>query len=120
MGANIAACQDWAIRAPKGTRKRPVIIANPKKLSTFGNKANWRIAAQTAARPTPTVKLIAAAYDASAFGASTVTVIAAKVMAEAPFGHSVRIQKSSTAAIIMKARAALRRAGDHSAMKSLA
>jgi len=40
------------------------------------------------------------------------TAIAAKVIASAPFGHSVTIQKSSAAPIATKARPALTRAGD--------
>ena len=42
------------------------------------------------------------------------TPIAAKAMAEAPFGHAVTIQKSSTAPIVTNARPALTREGSQS------
>ena len=45
------------------------------------------------------------------------TPIAAKVMAPAPFGHAVTIQKSSAAPITTKARAALTSEGSQSAMR---
>ncbi len=41
--------------------------------------------------------------------------MAVNVMAKAPFGHAVTIQKSSTAPIITKARPALTKAGHQSA-----
>jgi hypothetical protein len=72
------------------------------------------IAANTAARVVPTVKLTVASKASSARGASRMTPIAANMMALAPFGHSVTIQKSSAAPITTKARPALTSEGSQS------
>ena len=50
----------------------------------------------------------------SPLGESNRTTTAAKTMAEAPLGHAVAIQKSSTAPIVMNARPALTKEGNQS------
>ena len=61
MAVNIAVCHGWAIRAPAGTRTRPIAIPKPAKVASPGSTANLTIAAKAAARPVPTIKLIAVA-----------------------------------------------------------
>ena len=59
MAANIAVCQGWAIRAPAGTRTEPDHEAEADEgLDARAAAANAMIAAKTAARPTPTMKLM--------------------------------------------------------------
>jgi len=59
MAVNIALCHGWTLSAPAGTRTRPIATLKAAKVSSLGSTANSMIAAKAAARPMPTMKLIA-------------------------------------------------------------
>jgi hypothetical protein len=61
MAVNLAFCHGWALGAPAGTRTRPIAMLKAAKVSRPGSTANSMIAAKAAAKPTPTMKLIALA-----------------------------------------------------------
>ena len=72
-----------------------------------GSSANLMIAAQRTLPTVPSANAMAAPKAMSPLGESSRTVTAAKTIAEPPFGQAVATQKSSTAPIATKARAAL-------------
>ena len=81
-----------------------------QNVSRPGSAANFIIAAKRMAMAIPSVNRMAPASASSSFGENSRTVMAAKAMAEAPLGHTVTTQKSSTAPIVTNTRVPRRQA----------
>ena len=87
-------------------------------MSRPGSTANLISAAQMTAAPVPSANAIEPPKARSPFGESNKTKIAANNIADAPFGHAVTTQKSSTTPSVINARAALTRAGSQSGTRN--
>ena len=109
-----AGARHRATPKPTGMRQRPRAKQKAGNVSSAGSTANLIVAAQMMLPVTPIVTASAPAGARSPLGDSSSSTIAAMTMANAPSGHAVATQISSTAPIATNARAALTREGSQS------